>query len=458
MSKLSLRGRMALLFVMVVTAVLTLAAVSFDYFCRLHFERQDVYVLESKVAALKTILTRGDSLDPAMISDVHQLVDTSFGFAAAIMAGNRVIYSHHNLSEELAASLAPKHSDRWVVQVGANRYSGMTEQIEDWAGGDGGTIHLAMDVTHRAHFFEMIRQWFIYTLLVSAVLSGALGFAFIRRGLKPISKLSRTSSMITANCLDTRISTDSVPTELHELVDNFNAMLERLDQSFLRLSGFSADIAHELRTPLNSMLTQTEVALMKDRENADYKDVLFSTLEELRRMSRMVDDMLFLAKADNGMITPDFEDHDLAEVASSVLEYYEYAADEKGIKLAMHCSGATQVSGDNLMLRRAISNVMSNAVRYGESSSTVDIRISQADEWVRLEVSNRGPTITPDHIGKLFDRFYRIDTARREGNTSNAGLGMAITRSIVEAHGGSIDCKSADRVTTFEMKLPTAAA
>jgi two-component system, OmpR family, heavy metal sensor histidine kinase CusS len=264
--------------------------------------------------------------------------------------------------------------------------------------------------------------------------------------------------MITANCLDTRISTESVPTELHELVDNFNAMLERLDQSFLRLSGFSADIAHELRTPLNSMLTQTEVALMKDRENADYKDVLFSTLEELRRMSRMVDDMLFLAKADNGMITPDFEDHDLAAVASSVLEYYEYAADEKEIKLAMRCSGATQVSGDNLMLRRAISNMMSNAVRYGESGSTVEIKVSQAEEWVRLEVSNHGPTITPDHIDKLFDRFYRVDTARREGNTLNAGLGMAITRSIVEAHGGSIDCKSADRVTTFEMKLPTAAA
>ena len=110
------------------------------------------------------------------------------------------------------------------------------------------------------------------------------------------------------------------------------------------------------------------------------------------------------------------------------------------------------------MLRRAISNMMSNAVRYGESGSTVEIKVSQAEEWVRLEVSNHGPTITPDHIDKLFDRFYRVDTARREGNTLNAGLGMAITRSIVEAHGGSIDCKSADRVTTFEMKLPTAAA
>ena len=456
MSRLSLRGRMALLFVIVVTAVLSLAAVSFDYFCRLHFKQQDAAVLESKVSALKSILKRGNSLEPEMVSDIHRLVDTSFGFAAAILAGDRVVYSHHNLSEELAASLGPRQGERWLIQVGPNRYSGMTERIEGWADGEGGTIHLAMDVTHRTHFFEMIRRWFFYTLIISAALSGALGFVFIRRGLEPISSLSRTSSTITANCLDTRISTESVPSELHELVDNFNAMLERLDQSFLRLSSFSADIAHELRTPLNSMLTQTEVALLKERDSAAYKDVLFSTLEELRRMSRKVDDMLFLAKADNGMITPDFEDHDLSAIAASVLEYYEYAADEKEIKLALHSTGTTQVKGDNLMLRRAISNVISNAVRYGEPGSTVNIRVSNAREWVRLEVSNQGPTIAPDHIDKLFDRFYRIDTARREGNTLNAGLGMAITRSIVEAHEGSIDCHSADSVTTFQMKLPTA--
>ena len=447
---------MSLLFVIVVTAVLSLAAVSFDYFCRLHFKQQDAAVLESKVSAVKSILTRGNSLEPEMVSDIHRLVDTSFGFAAAILAGDRVVYSHHNLSEELAASLGPRQGERWLIQVGPNRYSGMTERIEGWADGEGGTIHLAMDVTHRTHFFEMIRRWFFYTLIISAALSGALGFVFIRRGLEPISSLSRTSSTITANCLDTRISTESVPSELHELVDNFNAMLERLDQSFLRLSSFSADIAHELRTPLNSMLTQTEVALLKERDSAAYKDVLFSTLEELRRMSRMVDDMLFLAKADNGMITPDFEDHDLSAIAASVLEYYEYAADEKEIKLALHSTGTTQVKGDNLMLRRAISNVISNAVRYGEPGSTVNIRVSNAREWVRLEVSNQGPTIAPDHIDKLFDRFYRIDTARREGNTLNAGLGMAITRSIVEAHEGSIDCHSADSVTTFQMKLPTA--
>jgi len=285
------------------------------------------------------------------------------------------------------------------------------------------------------------------------VLSGVLGYAFIGRGLKPISRLSKTTSTITANCLETRIPAESVPTELHELVNSFNAMLERLDNSFLRLSGFSADIAHELRTPLNSMLTQTEVALMKDRSGEDYKEILLSTLEELRRMSRMVDDMLFLAKADNGMITPDLEDHNLATIGASVLEYYEYAADEKGLKLIMSCEGVTWVQGDNLMLRRALSNILSNAVRYADEGTVVVIEVSRADDWVLLKVSNQGPIISAEHIDKLFDRFYRIDTARREGSTLNAGLGMAITRSIIEAHKGTIECSSADRITTFEIKL-----
>ncbi len=453
MISLSLRSRMALLFIMVVTAVLTLAAVSFDFFCRLHFEHQDEQVLQHKIQALKSVLKRNDRFESSMVPDLNRLVDTSFGFAAMIKAGNRVVYSHHNLSEQHLPLNNTGNANKWLIQIGPNLYTGTTKQIGEWADGEA-TIHLALDVTHRTHFFEMVRQWFIYTLIISAIFSGLLGFAFIGRGLKPISRLSRTSSTITANCLDTRISVEAVPAELHELVANFNAMLARLDDSFLRLSSFSADIAHELRTPLNSMLTQAEVALMKDRSGEDYKDILFSTLEELRRMSCMVDDMLFLAKADNGMITPGFEDHDLATIAASVLEYYEYAADERGLKLVMSAEGATLVKGDDAMLRRAVSNVLSNAVRYADEGSVIDIDIWRADEWVLLKVSNQGPLIPAEHIHKLFDRFYRIDTVRRGGSTLNAGLGMAITRSIIEAHKGAVECRSGAGLTAFEMKLP----
>jgi two-component system heavy metal sensor histidine kinase CusS len=342
--------------------------------------------------------------------------------------------------------------ERWTVSFGGHQYSGITRKVNRWVEGQDTVIYLALDVTHRIHFFDMIQQWFAYTLVVSALLSGALGVVLIRKGLKPIDELSKTSSTVTAHCLDTRIPTESVPGELHELVDNFNEMLSRLDDSFLRLSGFSADIAHELRTPLNSMLTQMEVALLRDRENTDYKDIFYSALEELRRMSKMVDDMLFLAKADNGKITPNAEDASMAEITASVIEYYELAAEDKKVEIAL--SGDGSVHGDKSMLRRAVSNIVSNAVRYAEEGSTISVEISESGGSVCTAISNRGTTIPAELQARVFDRFYRVDTARREGTTMNAGLGMAITRSIVEAHKGRIACESAEGHTTFTMTLP----
>jgi len=342
--------------------------------------------------------------------------------------------------------------ERWTVSFGGHQYSGITRKVNRWVEGQDTVIYLALDVTHRIHFFDMIQQWFAYTLAVSALLSGALGVVLIRKGLKPIDELSKTSSTVTANCLDTRIPTESVPGELHELVDNFNEMLSRLDDSFIRLSGFSADIAHELRTPLNSMLTQMEVALLRDRENTDYKDILYSALEELRRMSKMVDDMLFLAKADNGKITPSAEGTSMAEITTSVIEYYELAAEDKKVEITL--SGDGSVHGDKSMLRRAISNIVSNAVRYAEEGSIISVEISQSGNSVSTAITNRGITIPAELHTRIFDRFYRVDTARREGTTLNAGLGMAITRSIVDAHKGRIACESAEGHTTFTLTLP----
>ncbi|WP_249269849.1 heavy metal sensor histidine kinase [Pseudomonas lopnurensis] len=342
--------------------------------------------------------------------------------------------------------------ERWTVSFGGHQYSGITRKVNRWVEGQDTVIYLALDVTHRIHFFDMIQQWFAYTLVVSALLSGALGVVLIRKGLKPIDELSKTSSTVTANCLDTRIPTESVPGELHELVDNFNEMLSRLDDSFIRLSGFSADIAHELRTPLNSMLTQMEVALLRDRENTDYKDILYSALEELRRMSKMVDDMLFLAKADNGKITPSAEGTSMAEITTSVIEYYELAAEDKKVEITL--SGDGSVHGDKSMLRRAISNIVSNAVRYAEEGSIISVEISQSGNSVSTAITNRGITIPAELHTRIFDRFYRVDTARREGTTLNAGLGMAITRSIVDAHKGRIACESAEGHTTFTLTLP----
>lgn len=452
MGKVPLTSRMAIALMLVVTVVLLAAAISFNYFCQLHFERKDAQVLNEKAAAVERTLLNSSAFGPETASRIDAVIEHSFGFATAVVVDGKTVYSHHNLSESLLPLVTDIQEERWTVSFGGHQYSGITRKVNRWVEGQDTVIYLALDVTHRIHFFDMIQQWLAYTLVVSALLSGALGVVLIRKGLKPIDELSKTSSTVTAHCLDTRIPTESVPGELHELVDNFNEMLSRLDDSFLRLSGFSADIAHELRTPLNSMLTQMEVALLRDRENTDYKDILYSALEELRRMSKMVDDMLFLAKADNGKITPNAEDASMAEITASVIEYYELAAEDKKVEIAL--SGDGSVHGDKSMLRRAVSNIVSNAVRYAEEGSTISVEISESGGSVCTAISNRGTTIPAELQARVFDRFYRVDTARREGTTMNAGLGMAITRSIVEAHKGRIACESAEGHTTFTMTLP----
>jgi two-component system heavy metal sensor histidine kinase CusS len=238
------------------------------------------------------------------------------------------------------------------------------------------------------------------------------------------------------------------------MVSSFNAMLSRLDDAFVRLSNFSADIAHELRTPVSNLMIHTEVVLSRKRDIEDYEDNLYSNLDDLKRMSRMIDDMLFLAKSDNGLIPHENKPIDLLEVVEKLLEYYRLLADERGINLTV--SGGGSVRGDVLMLHRAVSNLLSNALRYTPEGRTINVDIQQRNTSTFVVVENPGETIAPEHLEKLFDRFYRADPARREGSPSNAGLGLSITRSIVEAHEGKIWCTSSNRKTAFHMEFPNA--
>lgn len=440
------------MFTIVVTIVLILAAISFSYFCRLHFERKDTQVLASKAYAIENVLLTMEAPYNRIAVPINNIVDNSYAVTAVLMVNGRPIYASGDASDEIINSLPNQPGQHWTLDVGGSQYFGVTKSLSSEKDQDRITAYLALDVTHRVHFFDMIMEWFIYTLFTSAMLSGLLGYILIKKGLEPIRSLSKTTSTITAKCLDTRVSTESIPKELHELVDDFNQMLVRLDESFVRLSGFSADIAHELRTPLNNMLTQFEVGLIKDRDVTDYKEMLFSSLEELRRMSRMVDDMLFLAKSDNHMIVPNLEEANLAEVTASVLDYHEYSAEDKGVVLALNGSASALV--DIAMLRRALSNIVSNAIRYADINSTINVDLTAGSKASSIVVSNRGVEIPQAHLARIFDRFYRVDSARREGSTHNAGLGMAITRSIIEAHGGQIFCSSADRLTAFTIYLP----
>jgi two-component system heavy metal sensor histidine kinase CusS len=274
----------------------------------------------------------------------------------------------------------------------------------------------------------------------------------IHQGHAPLRKLSASLSEIQAEHLDMRLNEATVPTELVSLVVSFNQMLSRLEDSFLKLSHFSADIAHELRTPLTNLITQTQVALGKSRSLEEYRELLYSNLEEQERLTKMVNDMLWLAQSENGLLKPDFECLNLVDEVQAIFEFFEALAEEKHLRLQVEGSKA-RVLGDKAMLRRALSNLLSNAIRYTPEGEQIQVLIKEYAGEACLTVENPGPQIAPEHLPRLFERFYRVDPSRQR-QTEGAGLGLAIVKSIIELHDGSIQVSSEHGLTRFKIYLP----
>lgn len=455
MNHLSLTARMSLMFMFAVIAVLTVAGLSFNELSRHHFRILDRQTLIEKLESTQKILssTRGRAGFIEVQPQLNALLGAHEDLAAIILANDGTVL----FAEPRPFNVPEKyrlHPDRgmWEWQEGGHMYRGMTAQVSGPYQPEPLTALLILDVTNHMHFFETLQRWFWIGLIISALISAALGWIVARSGLRPLRQVTQVATSMSARSLKERIPLEPVPLELQKLVTSFNAMLARLDDAFVRLSNFSADIAHELRTPVSNLMTHTEVVLTKKRDVDAYEENLYSNLEDLKRMSRIIDEMLFLAKSDNGLIIPELTRIELSEVVAKLFEYYHLLADECGIHLTV--SGSGNVLGDKLMLDRAISNLLSNALRYTPEGKTISVTIRQTGNAVTLTVENPGEAIKPEHLGKLFDRFYRADPARREGNPSNAGLGLAITRSIAEAHQGKIWCTSANGWTAFHLEFP----
>lgn len=450
MSRLSLTTRLSLLFMLAVTSVLALAGVLFNQLSQHHFDELDRQVLADKlVAAEQLLLGLGDlqRLDPVR-PQLHAMLGGHRDLSVLILNGEgRILFSMPSLNvvPEQYRQLATREAGEWHLNGQVLR--GAARVIE--RDSQRLSVLLMLDVTTHKVFFHVLAGWLWAVLILFALLSALLGWMLARSGLRPVRDVTQVVASVSARSLTERIPTQNVPVELIPLVLAFNDMLARLEESFVRLSNFSADIAHELRTPVSNLLTHTEVVLSRARSLDDYQENLHSNLEELQRMSRMIDDMLFLAKADNGLIIPERQPVDLHRLCASLLEFYEMVAEARKVRFVL--TGSATLNGDALMLRRALSNLLSNALRYTPEGAAILVSIRQEMGEVRLTLSNPGESIAPEHQERLFDRFYRVDKARREGQPGNAGLGLAITRSIVEAHQGSIQCRSAEGCTTFEL-------
>lgn len=303
-------------------------------------------------------------------------------------------------------------------------------------------------------------------LIASMLLAGALGVAasaalgwFIaRRGLAPIRVAAREAERVTAQRLGEPLNVTDAPEEVRGLLTAINLMLGRLQDSFRTLEEFSADIAHELRTPLNNLMLQTQVTLSRDRSVAEYQDTLHSNLHELEQLQRMVSDMLFLARADRGMVQIQRESVDLDKEARAVAEYFEPAASEHGQHI--ETVGAATAACDRAMVRRALTNLLSNAVRYAPRDARIRIELAtQASGAVTVDVSNPAPPMSAEELQRLFGRFTRGQQPVAGGATSavdGAGLGLSIVDSIMRLHHGTVTADSTAAGVRFRLTFPPA--
>ncbi|MEO8652787.1 MAG: heavy metal sensor histidine kinase [Ramlibacter sp.] len=314
------------------------------------------------------------------------------------------------------------------------------------------SVAIALDITSDQEFRSAFQEFLWFGMFLAVLAMWWLGWVAVRKGLAPLNEVSATMANVSAQQLDQPMPVADAPRELQGLVSSFNRMLARLDESFRRLLEFSSDIAHDLRTPINNLMMQTQVTLSQERAAGDYRNTLQSNLEEFERLSRMITDMLFLAKADNKLVVPKRVPVELHTEVERLREFYDALATDSGVRLTQ--SGAATISADRLMIQRSLSNLLSNAIRFTPHEMAIEVTIEEEPDCATISVANPGPGIPAEHLPHVFERMYRVDRSRREGESDNVGLGLAITRSIVVMHGGTIGVESTDGCTCFTIRLP----
>ena len=314
---------------------------------------------------------------------------------------------------------------------------------------------LDIDVTHDTRMLKGLAVTLIIATLGCAVLTGMGIRWLVQRDLQPLADLAAQTRAISPRRLDQRLKLDQPAEELRPWIDQFNALMQRLEQAYAQLEGFNADVAHELRTPLATLIGQTELALSRERSNESLRETMISNLEEMQRLSVMVNDMLFLSHADRGAQARRGAPVSLAALARQVAEFHECTLDEAGLTLDV--VGDATVAVDEPLVKRALSNLLGNATRFAAPGSTVQVKIGNeepastdetaATQQVEVVVQNQGLAIGAQQLPRLFDRFFRGDDSRCCEDQQHHGLGLAIVAAIARMHAGRTLVRSHDGVT-----------
>jgi two-component system, OmpR family, heavy metal sensor histidine kinase CusS len=448
----SLRLRLTLLFALVTSAAIGLVGLFLDWSLSTQLDARERDELLGQLVQLRHHV--------AEIPDRASIGAYSQRFADVLIGHSDI---RADVLDESGAPLVALSSFAWPAQYIARAAAGtVSDEVLSLQDGRfhmilapatlGSNARVIVAVAHEraqtALLLSRFRESILFACIIASVMAGGLGYLAARRGLAPLGRLVRAAQHISAERLGERLDAQGVPQELRALAGSFNDMLARLEDSFRRMSQFSADLAHELRTPIGNLMLQTQIALGRPRSQGELREVLESGLEELERLSRMVNDMLFLAKADHTRIALHREPLRLEQEVDKVLEFYEPLASERGVRLARQ--GSAAIRADRGLMRRLIANLLSNAVRHGNRGSTVEVRLTPAGPAVDIDVLNEGTPVPAEELERVFDRFYR---GRASSGAEGAGLGLSIVKSIAELHGGTVNARSGGGRTVFSAKI-----
>lgn len=420
-----------------------------------HAFAEDNAVLADKVAALRADLQESGPTRFAEELNGHNAGEHTAYWIRMLDPQGRTYAETPGMDRSLPPEIFPP-PQKSVSTVGGlksyrrgpNLFSLVT--LNEESGSQPYTLQVAQDRSSDERVERNFAVLFIMVLCGSVLGSAFIATIVTKRGLRPLREMTQSVARIGPTHLKERVTPAEWPRELKPLAIAFDDMLKRLDDSFTRLSQFSADLAHELRTPIANMIGEAQVALTRDRTAAEYRETVESTVGECERLSRIVDNLLFVARVDAAREPIARKRFDARSAIEKIAEFYQTIAEERHVIIS--CSGEARIYADPDLFERALANLLDNALRFTPENGSIHIALSKHNTDFEVAVSDNGCGIAPEHLPRVFDRFYRVESSR---GSDGAGLGLALVKSIVDLHGGSATIESEiGQGTTVKLTFP----
>jgi two-component system heavy metal sensor histidine kinase CusS len=450
----SISTQLVLLFTVASTVLLGCALGGLYWLVVRHAFAEDNAVLADRIRALRSELREPDGLKA-----VEQEVTSPRSGKPAIYwirildPSSTILIETPGMREILPVTAFASPNDRKSLNPSdhrvANRLFSLISSEQLLADGTY-VIQVAQDRTEDQRFRRVFGLLLLITLVIGTVAFAAIAVLVSRAGLRPLLEMTDTVGRIGPGQLSKRLGHHNWPREIQPLASAFDDMLARLEESFVRLSQFSANLAHELRTPVANLLGEAQVALSRERAPQEYREIIESNVTECERLSGIIDNLLFVARAEAADGDIQRTKFNASNAVAKIIALYETVAEEHGIKI--HCQGTAEVHADPMLFERAVNNVVENAVRYTPPGGTIQISITSTSASCQIEVTDTGCGIANEHQAHVFDRFYRADQSRHSIGT---GLGLSIVKSIMTLHAGAVVIASKpEKGTTVTLSFP----